>query len=81
MTTALQRLLAAIGLALVSGLLLHMIGSPQGDRITAIALAALVAIPVVNVLIVLGQEIGRRHWGFVAATAAILAEIAFVLWR
>lgn len=61
MTAALRRLLAATGLALVSGLVLHFAGQAAGDRIIVGGLIALVAIPVLNVLIVLAQEIERRH--------------------
>lgn len=77
--TMLRGALVAIGVGLGAGLALHGLGLAQGDWLITAALAALVAIPVVNVLAVLVQETGRRHWGFAFAALAILVELAFAL--
>jgi hypothetical protein len=62
MTAALRTLLAAVGVALAAGLALHVVQfqPPLGDRIIAAGLVALVAIPVINLLVVLAEELKRQ---------------------
>ena len=79
--TALRSIVALSVTALGVGLGLHLAGVAMGDRLITWGLIALVAMPVVNVAIVLGQEIGRRHWGFVAATVGVIAGLTYAIWQ
>ncbi len=81
MTALLRSGLVAAAAALGVGLTLHLAGVAAGDRIIALGLVALVAMPVANVLTVLGRETLRRHWGFVAATLGVIAGLAYAIWQ
>jgi len=79
--TALRSIVALSVAALAVGLGLHLASVAVGDHLITAGLVALVAMPVVNVAIVLGQEIGRRHWGFVAAAVGVVAGLAYAIWQ
>ena len=66
---------------LAVGLVLHLAGVAAGDSIITAGLVVLVAMPVVNVAIVLGREVRRRHWGFVAAAIGAIAGLTYAIWQ
>ena len=69
---------AALGVGLVAG-----IGGWTGpSRICLIAgLGAIVALPVVNVVAEVGEELRRREWVFLAAAVAVLAILIYNVGR
>jgi hypothetical protein len=79
--TAMRSVIVLSVATLGVGLALHLAGAAAGDRIIAAGLLVLVAMPVVNVLIVLGREVRRRHWGFVLATLGVMAALAYAIWQ
>ena len=60
MMRLLRGVLIASGAALAIGLVLHLAGVPVGDRVIAVALVALVLIPVVNTIAAVAHEIRRN---------------------
>ena len=63
---------------LAAGAALFLIGYPMSSAdVLAAALCFLVALPIVNVLAVLAEEIGRRDWSFVGLAAAVFALLAY----
>ena len=72
--------LAGAGVALTAlsvGLVLSWIGSEAARTLLLTGIAALVIMPVINVLAALAEEIRRRDWAFVAAALAVLAILAY----
>jgi len=72
----------ASGLALASGLVLHVF---QGDTSTsrlllAVGLVLLMAIPAVRVVLSTAERARRRDWYFVAATFIVLVELSVAMW-
>ena len=69
--------IAVIAVAFAAGLVLWFADLPE--RATAVLSAGcllLVAMPIVNVLAVLGEEIRRRDWPFACAAALVLLLLA-----
>lgn len=60
MTTLLRGVLVVSAATLAAGLLLHLAGWPVGDRVITGGLIALVSIPVVNTIVAVAEEGGRR---------------------
>ena len=69
-------LVAAIGL-LVVGVVLAEAGQPGSLRVLETACALLLAVPVLNAIAALLEEIGRRDWPFVGAVLLVLALVAY----
>ena len=57
MTTLLRGLLVVSAATLAAGLVLHLAGWPSGDRVITGGLVALVAIPVVNTIGAIVEEL------------------------
>ena len=57
MMTLLRALLVGSAVALATGLVMHFMGSAQGDRVITAGLLALAAIPVVNTIVAIVEEI------------------------
>ena len=75
---------AGLGLsvaALALGLLLALGGFIAGTAIVILGLVVLLTLPVVNVFAALIEELRRREWGFAVAAAAVLAILAFNVYR
>lgn len=71
---------AAVGAGLSAGILLFLLGQPSlSSAILAFTLCLLLALPVVNVLAVLAEEVGRRDWGFAGLALAVLAMLAYAV--
>ena len=65
---------------LAAGFLLYRLG--QHDAATLMLKATcclLIALPIVNVIVVLVEEIRRRDWTFVLLAVGVLALIAFTI--
>ena len=59
MTTLLRGLLVGSAVALAAGLVMHFAGSGYGDRVITAGLLVLAAIPVVNTLVAVADELQR----------------------
>ena len=71
---------AAVGVGLSAGILLFLLGQPSlSSAILALTIYVLVALPVVNVLAVLAEEVRRRDWGFAGLALAVLAMLAYAV--
>lgn len=69
---------AAALLGLISGLASFLVGQRANTRGALIAtVAILVALPVVNVLAILAEEIRKRDWAFVLVAVVVLALLTF----
>jgi hypothetical protein len=73
---------AASGLALAAGLVLHLAAGdqPATRALLAAGLVLLMSVPVVRVLIASAERVRRRDWYFVAATAIVLVELSLTMW-
>jgi hypothetical protein len=70
------------GAALVAGLAASVAGWADASRTCLIAgLGVFVALPVVNVVAALVEEIRRREWLFLAAALAVLGILLFNVMR
>ena len=70
----------AVVAGLAAGFLLHRIGQTgAATLVLAATCALLIALPVVNVITVLIEEVRRKDWTFVALAIAVLALIAFTI--
>jgi hypothetical protein len=73
----------AFGTLLAIGLMLH-VAAPGGAASQAILEAGLVTLmlaPAVRLTIAVAERARRREWGFVIMTAAVVLELAIVMWR
>ena len=80
-----RRILNRAGIAVITplftwGLIARLgFGSSTGRSVLGFACAVLVAMPVLNVVAVLAEEIRRRDWPFVCAAAFVLLMLAISL--
>jgi uncharacterized membrane protein len=70
--------LSVAGVALGTGLIAAGVGSHALARTALITgLLAIVALPVVNVVVTVAEETRRREWVFVAVAMAVLAVLMY----
>jgi uncharacterized membrane protein len=80
-----RRILNRAGIAVITPLFIWGLtarlafSSSRGESVLGVACAILVAMPVLNVVAVLGEEIRRRDWPFVGAAAFVLLMLAISL--
>lgn len=71
--------LASAAFLLLGGIALALAGHAASPRVLGVACGLLVSIPILNVAAVLGVEIQRREWRFVAATSVVIALLAYAV--
>lgn len=71
------------GLLLAGGLVLYIAdpGSLLSTRILSAGLIVLMLTPAVRLGLAVAERIRRQDWQFVAMTAAVVVELAIVMWR
>ena len=63
------------------GLVIALAGVTSGTALLILGLLVLLGLPVLNVLGALMEEIERRDWAFVGAAVAVLAILAYNVYR
>lgn len=67
-------------LGLCAGVAFHALHRPSAASfVLAGTCGVLMAVPVLNLLVVLVEEVRRRDWGFAALAAAVLALIGYAV--
>ena len=71
------------GVLLAAGLVLHITepGSMRSSRILSAGLIVLMVTPAVRLGLAVAERIRRGDWPFVVMTAAVVVELAIVMWR
>jgi len=65
---------------LAGGFLLYRLGQLRAATLVLMfTCGLLISLPIINVLLVLGEEVRRRDWVFVGLAVAVLALIAFTI--
>jgi hypothetical protein len=69
--------IAVLGL-LAAGLIVWWLDhSSLAERLLQLGCGLLIAVPIVNLIAVMLEEVRGRDWGFVAAAAVVLAIVAY----
>jgi uncharacterized membrane protein len=66
---------------LTAGLVLAALGAAAALGVLLVGLAGLVVLPVVNVVEAVAEEVRRRDWAFAGAALAVLAILAYNIYR
>jgi NhaP-type Na+/H+ or K+/H+ antiporter len=75
-----QAAYGGVVLGLCAGVGLHFLQQRSlASAVLAVTCGLLMAVPVVNLLAVLADEVRRRDWGFAAMAAAVVALIGYVV--
>jgi hypothetical protein len=70
---------AVVLAGLAGGVGLELVHLPAAPTVLAVTCGVLVALPVINVLFVIADEIRRRDWVFASLAVAVLALLAATL--